>query len=76
MGRFDGKSPALSVDLPSPRLSVKDTVAKFAERQLSLTDMVLLLGMENKHIFCILQVALSNLIHVYDTVVTLASAMN
>ncbi|KAG7556084.1 hem peroxidase [Arabidopsis suecica] len=44
-GRLDGKvSLALLVDLPSPRMTVSQTAAKFAERKLSVTDMVLLLG--------------------------------
>ncbi|CAH8271864.1 unnamed protein product [Arabidopsis lyrata] len=44
-GRLDGKvSLALLVDLPSPRMTVSQTAAKFADRKLSLTDMVLLLG--------------------------------
>ncbi|VVB16834.1 unnamed protein product [Arabis nemorensis] len=45
-GRHDGLvSLASTIDLPSPRLTVSDTVAKFAKENLSLTDMVLLLGM-------------------------------
>ncbi|XP_010535699.1 PREDICTED: peroxidase 60 [Tarenaya hassleriana] len=42
-GRFDSRDPS-AVDLPSPAMSVSDTVAKFATRGLNLTDMVLLLG--------------------------------
>ncbi|ESQ42198.1 hypothetical protein EUTSA_v10015253mg [Eutrema salsugineum] len=44
-GRLDGReSTALSVDLPSPQLSVSQTAAMFAKRKLSVDDMVLLLG--------------------------------
>ncbi|CAE6114801.1 unnamed protein product [Arabidopsis arenosa] len=44
-GRLDGKiSSALLVDLPSPKMTVSETAAKFAQRKLSLSDMVLLLG--------------------------------
>jgi len=45
-GRLDGKiSSALLVDLPSPKMTVAETAAKFDQRKLSLNDMVLLLGM-------------------------------
>lgn len=45
-GRFDGReSLASTVDLPGPQMSVSDTFKMFEKRKLSLTDMVLLLGM-------------------------------
>lgn len=73
-------SLASTVDLPSPRMSVSDTAAKFAEKKLSLTDMVLLLGMDSKHIkfksnvflsFTSQPRTLSNLNLVYDIAATL-----
>ncbi|XP_030975433.1 peroxidase 60 [Quercus lobata] len=44
-GRRDGSvSLAQNVDLPSPRISVNDSIAAFARKGLSATDMVYLLG--------------------------------
>lgn len=44
-GRRDGLvSLAQNVDLPSPRISVNDSIAAFARKGLSATDMVYLLG--------------------------------
>ncbi|CAH2072172.1 unnamed protein product, partial [Thlaspi arvense] len=44
-GRFDGReSSATSVVLPSPQMSVSDTFKMFRDKNLSLNDMVLLLG--------------------------------
>ena len=44
-GRRDGLvSLAQNVDLPSPRISVNDSIAAFARKGLSATDMVFLLG--------------------------------
>ncbi|XVF05148.1 hypothetical protein REPUB_Repub05bG0146900 [Reevesia pubescens] len=43
-GRRDGLSSALNVDLPSPRLSVSQTIDAFERKGLNITDTVLLLG--------------------------------
>ncbi|OUZ99191.1 Plant peroxidase [Macleaya cordata] len=44
-GRMDGKvSLATNVDLPSPRITVKDSIIAFGKKKLSSTEMVLLLG--------------------------------
>ncbi|CAH8362425.1 unnamed protein product [Eruca vesicaria subsp. sativa] len=44
-GRFDGKvSSAATVKLPGPKMSVSDTIKMFEDRNLNVTDMVLLLG--------------------------------
>ncbi|XVF69204.1 hypothetical protein PTKIN_Ptkin11bG0061800 [Pterospermum kingtungense] len=43
-GRRDGLAPAAIVNLPSPRFSVDESVKAFADRDLTITDMVVLLG--------------------------------
>ncbi|XP_068634740.1 peroxidase 60 [Aristolochia californica] len=45
MGRLDGLvSSASNVDLPSPSISVTDSIQAFSRKRLSVVDMVLLLG--------------------------------
>lgn len=43
-GRRDGLKPAFNIDLPGPSISVSDSIAAFSKRNLSVTDMVYLLG--------------------------------
>jgi peroxidase len=62
-GRRDGfESLAQNVDLPSPTISVSDSIAKFAGKGLGATDMVYLLG-TSKHLICLLHILLLNFIY-------------
>ncbi|KGN64946.1 peroxidase 60 [Cucumis sativus] len=43
-GRRDALQPANIIDLPGPSISVKDSIAVFSKRNLTVTEMVYLLG--------------------------------
>jgi peroxidase len=63
-GRRDGfESLAINVDLPSPTLSVPQSIAAFARKGLTDTDMVYLLGTNSTFASSSMSCYLNKLIH-------------